>query len=228
MPYRTITRDGYTKDYYTLNSTAQTISVTVGADATALVVLSVNSNLRSYTSITANGTPMTELFDVELLPGTTNERGAIYTLVSPPTGTYNVVVTVSGNTNSMLTWVYSATGTRTDAATLIDGYGYNSGGNVSSLSLSSPDCNYPRSTWWVGMGMSGNAFTYPYSSVATEVDSINTGYKSVLFDTSAAGQVPAWWDAGINFTTDTDKGTAYLMAVGLSGFPTSPTPISIY
>ena len=226
MPYRTITRDQYTKDYYTLNSTAQTISVTVGTGATALVVLSVNENLRTYTSITANGTPMSELFDVEFLPGVSHHRGAIYTLESPPTGTYNIVVTVSGNTNSMLTWVYSLKGTKT--TDFIDGYGYNASGNVSSLSLSSPDCIYPRSTWWIGMGMSSNAFTYPYSGQATEVDSINTGYKSVLFDTSAAGQIPSWWDAGINFTTDTDKGTAILMGIGISGILSSPMPTSIY
>ena len=219
-----ITRDQYTKDFYIGGGTSQTFSVTVAATASILVVLSHNQNARSYTSVTANGQAMTEVVDQAV--GVVNDRVGAYVLPNPPTGTYNIIVTVSGTTNDMITWAYSLIGTET--VNYLGGYGAAGVGSASSQTLGSPACTYPPQTWWIGLGASSNSFTYPYSGSATELDSYNTGYKTTLFDTSAVGQIPAWWNDGISFTTDTDKGNTVLVAVGISAPIVGPFPTNLY
>jgi len=73
-----------------------TVSHTTGSGSDRLMLIGISSRDRTVTGVTVNGSS-TGVTSVGSQTSNANAKTAIYRLIAPPTGSYNVVVTFSGN-----------------------------------------------------------------------------------------------------------------------------------
>ncbi len=158
----------------TTAGTTITVSATVSASATVLIVAEIHATA-NVSSITANGVALTNVTSL----GSPSWPQSMWILVSPPTGTYNIVVTYSGSSSlSNMMWA-SYTGT---ATTQPD----NSATGVTVVN--------PGSSFSVGLTtVASNCWTVAFFNVETGSDNITAGtgttMRQVLNGASALSEI---------------------------------------